>query len=246
MTAEDFFRTHLSWNERISGIIGKTHSHVDEHILTRNPPISFLENGKIDIDTLYKEEIQTSATSRPYDDYFNCLLETFDDEIYDISTFCDVGCSTGWLVRNMNAYTDAYGIEYFQFQKEHADPSIKDKIIITDIRDPLNLQRKFDLVNCTEVAEHIDPSRLDIFLDNIRKISGRYLTLSWSNMYAPQDAPPQHVSPLFAEDVHKIMNAWGYEFQQRKTQKFLHASQKYDKFYYWWRDGYSIWKVKNH
>jgi hypothetical protein len=246
MTPEIFFDQKLSWNERISNVIGKKHSHIDEHILSRKPQISFLDNGKIDIDKMYAEEIQTSSTSRPYDDYYNCLLETFDDEICEIGTFCDVGCSTGWLVRNMITYADSYGIEYFQFQKEHADPSIMDKILIADIRDPLNLNRKFDLVNCTEVAEHIDPSSLDIFLDNIRKISGKYLTLSWSNSYAPPDAPPQHVSPLFAEDVHKIMSSWGYEYQHQKTQKFLSVSQKYNNFYYWWRDGYSIWKVKQH
>jgi hypothetical protein len=244
MDRNQLYSLQLSWNERISSILGKKHSHVDEYILNRKPELTFLENGKIDIDKLYKVEIQTSSTSSPYDEYYACLLETFGGEMEDINSFCDIGCSTGWLVHNMSKIADSYGIEYFQFQKDHASEEVKDRILIRDIRDPLDLDTKFDLVNCTEVAEHIDPQRLDIFLDNIKKISGKYLTFSWSSEYPPPDGPPQHVCPLPPSDVHKIMNAWGYEYQEEKTKKFLSVSHNYNRFFPWWRNAYSIWKVK--
>ena len=73
------------------------------------------------------------------------------------------------------------------------------------------------MVNCTEVAEHVDPKYLHVFLDNLRKITGKYLILTWSSTYPPHGAPPQHVSPLPSDDVIKIMNEWGFELDHKKS-----------------------------
>jgi hypothetical protein len=54
---EEFYEKNLSWNERISNVIGKQHSVLDPHILERNPPLSFKEDGKIDIDIMYPPEL---------------------------------------------------------------------------------------------------------------------------------------------------------------------------------------------
>jgi SAM-dependent methyltransferase len=239
---EEFYEQNLSWSDRISSVIDKQHSHLDPNILQRNPPLSFREDGKVDIDIMYPPELELREDSSPYDAYYNCIKETFDLE--EIDTFCDVGCATGHLVYNMLNYTDACGIEYFQYQKDNADERIQECINIFDIRDPIEDDVKFDLVNCTEVAEHVDPKFLDVFLDNLKKITGKYLILTWSGTYPPADAPPQHISPLYYHDVEKLMNAWGFEIDQDKTDKFLNESRKYSKFYFWWRESLTIWRVK--
>ena len=239
---KEFYEENLSWNERISSIIGKDHSHLDSNILQRNPPLSFCEDGKVNIDIMYPPEMELREDSSPYDEYCECIKETFDLE--SIDTFCDVGCSTGHLVFNMLNYADVCGIEYFQYQKDGADEKVRDCINIFDIRDPIDSDVKFDLVNCTEVAEHVDPKYIDVFLDNLKKITGKYLILTWSSTYPPSDAPPQHISPLFGDEVEKLMNAWGFEIDQEKTDKFLNKSRGYRKFYFWWRESLTIWKVK--
>lgn len=239
---EEFYQQNLSWNERISSVIGKSYSHLDPYILERSPQLSFNQDGKIDIDRMYPPELEIREDSSPYDEYYQCIKATFN--LDKIKTFCDLGCSTGHLVGNMLNYTDACGVEYFQYQKDNADESIRECINIFDIRDPIEYGVKFDLVNCTEVAEHIDPKYLDIFLDNLKKLTGKYLILTWSGTYPPEDAPPQHVSPLYPQEVQSLMNAWEFELDSEKTNTFLKASLSYRNFYFWWRESLTIWRVK--
>lgn len=239
---KEFFEENLSWSDRITSVIDKPHSHLDQHILQREPSLSFSDNGKIDIDKMYQVQHEVREDSSPYYEYYKCLKATFD--MNEITTFCDVGCSTGHLVYNMLNDTAACGVEYFEYQKENASEEIRECINIHDIRDPLEDEVKFDLVNCTEVAEHVDPKFLDVFLDNLKKLTGKYLVLTWSSTYPPADAPPQHVSPLYSQDVEKLMNAWGFELDQEKTDKFLNESNRYSKFYFWWRESLTIWRVK--
>ncbi len=239
---EEYYQQNLSWGERISSVIGKTHSHIDSQLLQRNPTLTFKKDGKIDIDIMYPPEMELREDSSPYDEFHKCILSTFNMD--DIESFCDIGCSTGHLVFNMLNYTNACGIEYFQYQRDNADEQIRECINIVDIREPFEDGLKFDLVNCTEVAEHVDPKYLDVFLDNLKKLTGKYLILTWSSTYPPADAPPQHVSPLYPQDVEKLMNAWGFELDQEKTNKFLSESNKYSKFYFWWRESLTIWRVK--
>ena len=69
------------------------------------------------------------------------------------------------------------------------------------------------------------------------------MILTWSNTYPPEDAPPQHVSPLPPEDVKKLMEKWGFVLDEEKTNKFLTESKRYGNFYFWWRESLTIWKV---
>ncbi len=240
---EDFYKEKLSWNERISRVIQKDHSHIDELILKRNPPLSFGKDGKINLDEIYTSTEEVRIDSSPYDEYYRCLKSAFP--LSEIESFCDVGCATGHLVRNMLNECDSCGIENFQYHKDHADEDVQECINIFDIRDKIEDDVKFDLVNCTEVAEHIDPKFLDIFLDNLKKITGKYLILTWSSVYPESlDAPPQHVSCLYFEDVKKLMEVWGFEIDQEKTDKFLEESYKYKNFYAHWRESLIVWRVK--
>lgn len=238
---KEFYENRLSWNTRISSILGMNHSELDQHILMRNPPLSFREDGKIDIDRMYPQSMELRTDPSPYYEFYECLKKTFD--LTEIKTFCDVGCATGHLVQKMLSHADAKGIEYFAYQKENAKEEVKDRISIFDIRNPILSDEVFDLVSCTEVAEHVDPKYLDTFLDNIRKITGKYLILTWSDAYPPQDAPPQHVSPLYISDVKKVMNSWGFTLDQEKTNSFIQESMGYSNFYHWWRDSLTIWRV---
>ena len=240
---EEFYKEKLTWNERISNVIKKEHSHIDELILKRNPQLSFNEDGKIDVEKIYMSYEEIRKDSSPYDEYYKCLKNVFS--LDEIDNFCDIGCSTGHLVENMLNDCNSCGIEYFEYHKENASDNVKECINIFDIRDRIEENVKFDLVNCTEVAEHVDPKFLDIFLDNLKKITGKYLILTWSSVYPESlDAPPQHVSCLYFEDVEKLMLNWGFELDKSKTEKFLQESFKYKNFYAHWRESLSIWKVK--
>ena len=57
---ENFYKENLCWNERISKVIEKQHSHIDDLILKRNPQLSFTKDGKIDLDKIYSFVDKTS------------------------------------------------------------------------------------------------------------------------------------------------------------------------------------------
>ena len=239
-TIEKFYKDNLSWDKSITDLIGKEHSEIDPFILERTPPLSFNKDGKIDLDIMYPPSMEIRTDDSPYFEFYKCIKATFN--LDEIQTFCDIGCSTGHLVYNMLNHTDACGVEYFEYQKENSNDLVKECINVFDIRDPIDFDIEFDLVNCTEVAEHIDPSFLHIFLDNIKKITGKYLILTWSSTYPTEDGPPQHVSPLEFCDVEKIMNRYGFILDVEKTKKFIQRSLVYNNFYFWWRQSLTIWK----
>jgi len=91
---------------------------------------------KIFIDERYfpKDEIRTNLS--PYYDYYLCLSRTFN--LLKTEGFCDVGCANGplmYYVKSHIPHIDVMGLEYFNWQKEAADPLIKDSINIHDLRD---------------------------------------------------------------------------------------------------------------
>lgn len=86
----------------------------------------------------------------------------------NMASYVDVGCATGDLVREMDRRSyDAWGIEG---SKECWDFRVTNKIIIKDLREPFTM-RKFCVCSCLEVAEHIEPEFVDIFVSNLSRLS---------------------------------------------------------------------------
>lgn len=79
--------------------------------------------------------------------------------------YLDIGCGTGIMVRTSRALRiDAVGIDLLV-------KPVKDEpwLINHDLTTPIDLDRKFELITCIEVAEHIDRSKVDIFTENIER-----------------------------------------------------------------------------
>ncbi len=91
----------------------------------------------------------------------------------------DVGCATGDFVAGfLKMGIDAYGLEGTENVLSYLEiPS--EKLYIFDLRTPLHDQliiiRSLDLALCLEVAEHIEPEYVDVFLDNLCSFSDKVL-----------------------------------------------------------------------
>ena len=87
----------------------------------------------------------------------------------------DVGCGTGkaldyWLALGIS---DVVGLEGSAVAIEASlNP---DRIQQADLSKPVRLGRRFDLVYCIEVAEHIHPNFADIFVDTLTSLGDRIL-----------------------------------------------------------------------
>jgi SAM-dependent methyltransferase len=79
----------------------------------------------------------------------------------------DVGCGSGtWAQAYAQAGCEVLGIDGDIVQVDQLlIPA--DRFLRRDLSQPLRLDRRFDLVNCLEVAEHLDASRADGFVADL-------------------------------------------------------------------------------
>lgn len=96
-------------------------------------------------------------------------------EILRPGSVIDVGCAIGDLVEYfLEKELDAYGLE----GTENIIPWLKIsqwRLYFKDLRTEIDLGKKFDLVTCFEVFEHIEPEYADILLANLTRMSDRLL-----------------------------------------------------------------------
>lgn len=97
---------------------------------------------------------------------------------YCPQTMIDVGCGAGDLVKQFQDMgVDSWGID----GASNAVPYLMfsaDRFIQHDLRKPLELGRKFDLVISLEVAEHIEPEYADVFTKNLAALADEFILIS--------------------------------------------------------------------
>lgn len=204
-------------------------------------------NEKVNINDRYPEEGEVRKDMSPYFEYYKCLKHVFN--FNEIKSVCDVGCATGdllyYLKENDNLHIKGY--EYFDYHKKSNLCKVKDYIEIYDIRDELNDNvEQYDIVNCSEVGEHIDKLYADMLIENAKKLSKKYVIFTWSShggdLEPHCDPLHQHLNPLSREEYIKLMESHGLKANVELTNKFLTESRKYRNFYFWWRESFIIWE----
>lgn len=245
--AKNFTKENFQFPLRIREILDRSHPRVDSFILHRKPEIVFeiKDHEKVvAIDSLYKPADEIRFDNAPYAAFARSLFELIS--ITKPRTVIDIGCTSGNLINEIirqHPNLQVAGIEMFEFLRNAASSEVRELIRIKDLRFPISNIDPFDLVICTEVGEHIDPSRLDIFLDNIVKVCNGYLVLSWSSTYPNADAPPQHIAPLSSQEIHKLLPAWGFTFQKDLSRTLSQVTLSEDAFHSHWRQSHSVWKM---
>lgn len=102
---------------------------------------------------MYPAEMEILEDPTPYVNFAEILS---DAGIFaEMASVLDVGCATGHLIAGLdlvNPSLKVAGIEYFPYQKANAPLSVRDRIMIHDLRLPLSFFEPYDVVICTEVA----------------------------------------------------------------------------------------------
>lgn len=199
---------------------------------------------KTDLNQIYFPDAELKDNPKPYIDYCKVLKRGFGKEWPKLKTFCDVGCRQGYLLYEMCAYKSVRGIEYFSWMKQSAPSDIRVNIILADLRDQLDIG-SFDLVNCSEVGEHIDPDYCGVFLNNLKKMTGKYLVMTWSCSGGIKDLANdpncQHLNPLSFDKFVSLMEGSGFILNKNLTTRLRHKCLFKIHFYPWWKKSITVW-----
>lgn len=118
-------------------------------------------------------------------DFYDDLLTHKDNTIYvaekvysilldsmEINSIVDVGCGVGtWLYAAQEfGRTDILGIDGDWVSEEQLVIPCN-KFRRQDLNESIMVERRFDLVQTMEVAEHLKPERADGFVDDLTKLS---------------------------------------------------------------------------
>ena len=204
---------------------------------------------KVNIEGKYKKEEEQRNDYSPYQAYYECVKETFGMD--NIKTFLDAGCANGaliYLIKSDNENIEVQGVEYFPWQKDYAKDLIKNNILTFDMRDDLVLNKKYDIVNCTELGEHIEPEYADMLMSNLKNLCGGYLIISWAESGGVNDRQHdknlQHLNPLKVDKVEQLLKSHNFIKNEELTNKFLSESNKRPNFRFWWRKSLGVWEIK--
>lgn len=179
----------------------------------------------INIEKYYKEEEEVRKNTCMYDMMYKTFRGVFD--FSKLESFIDLGCATGHLIDNIkkkHPRMEVVGVEYFAYHKEskYCSSRIKDSIIIDDLRKPIKLDKKFDIVYSTEVGEHIDPIYADTYIQNIKNLAKDVVILSWAGGYIWS----QHFNPMEYDEFIWFCKCHGLEKDEKLSKKILSEMER--------------------
>lgn len=189
------------------------------------------------------QEAEYMRDMEPYVAYLRAIEEVFDLTI--INGFADLGCNNGQLIKTLHKkYPDIeiLGLDYFEWAKKHTDTSIQEQIKITDLGLPYDFEKQYDIVNCSEVGEHLEPKVENVLLDNITKASKDIIILTWSNI--KNDSNSQHINPHSKKYIISKFDIRGFGYWKEATDKIKNILRlSLDGVgYTWWADNIMIFK----
>ena len=79
--------------------------------------------NKIDINDRYPSDGEIRVDKKPYFDYYQCLISTFNN---NIKSFCDIGCATGHILFFLKL-NDTYS---YIWREHPADNRIKHREVL--------------------------------------------------------------------------------------------------------------------
>ncbi|MGN6255071.1 MAG: methyltransferase domain-containing protein [Solirubrobacterales bacterium] len=117
--------------------------------------------------------------------------EVADGIVRDLhpTSVLDAGCAMGFLVEELaKRGVDAHGLDLSEYAISQVHESVRDRCKVQSLTVPL--ERRYDLITCIEVVEHIAPAETDRVLNNLCASTDRLLLST-----TPQDfGEPTHLN----------------------------------------------------
>lgn len=103
----------------------------------------------------------------------------------DFSSVLDLGCGNGFLLEPMaDRGKDVLGVELSGDAHALLRADLRDRVVITDVTE-FAVAKRFDLVACIEVAEHIESSLSDKLIATITNHAAKWVYFTAASPYQP-------------------------------------------------------------
>lgn len=163
-------------------------------------------------------------------------------ELFKPVDYMDIGCANGYVADFLlSKGVDAYGIEGADAAFRHMPETIKSRVHQLDLREDwteyfyANIKRKFEVVNFTEVAEHLKVEHEDTMINNVKMLVGKFLIMSWSNEWCPYKGTEkqEHFNPRSKNYVINKMKKHGFDYQKSMSMNFNSKINDLDVYEHW-------------
>ena len=159
----------------------------------------------------------------------------------------DAGCAMGFLVEGFrNLGVEAWGIDISEYAISQVHENIKDYCTVGSISE--DLSRKYDLIICIEVIEHLSPLEAEQAIENFCKHTNDIIFSSTPFDYKEAThfnvQPPEYWVELFAQygffrDVDfdgSFITPWTIRFRKRKEPLKRIVREYERKFWLLWQE----------
>jgi len=192
----------------------------------------------VNVDAVYDDSEFKDRDRRIYAEYGDALIEVFDPK-----EIIDIGCACGYLLEYLHkkGITRFAGLEGAAAAFNYMHPEVKNRSFKVDLSKEVSILpgQKFNLVNCTEIGEHIPAKYEDIFLRNIAGFADKYLILSWANTWEDWHGleKQKHVNPRSKKYVKNKLKKLGFTYNRLLTENFIRSlKKKQNVFEHWARN----------
>lgn len=146
----------------------------------------------------------------------------------ELRTVLEAGSGGGWITKKyMEANIDIVGIEGSSAGYNKCQSLGLTNVRRHDLRTPLSLSKKFNMVISTEVAEHIEPPFVGTYVKNLTDHSD----LIWFS-YNPHDAHLNHSNCMPEKYWTNVFSFFGFEYI-RALKEYKHfLNHRLDGFFY--------------
>ena len=183
--------------------------------------------------------------------FFGAIADRIVRELQP-SSVLDAGCAKGFLVEQLRERgVDASGIDVSEHAIAEVHESVRDHCRVASLTEPLD--RRYDLITCIEVLEHLPADEARAAVDNLTAATDRLLLSSSPADYGEPThlnvQPPEHWSALLAADDllrdldydASYITPWAALYTRRPTST-PEVVRAYDRS--WWRLRHEIRELR--
>jgi SAM-dependent methyltransferase len=183
--------------------------------------------------------------------FFDRLADSIVREFHPTSVL-DAGCAMGFLVEGLRRRgVEAYGFDVSEYAISQVHESMREHCWVAGLTTPL--ERRYDLIACIEVVEHIPPEQTEQAIANLCAATDRLLLSTTPHDYAEAThlnvRPPEDWSAMLAgegffrdfERDFSYLSPWAALYVRRE-EPLAEVVRRYDRA--WWRLRHEVSEVR--